>query len=217
MNITLWLGIAAFVLVSTFILIKPLFKPHREVAIALFILIPLLTLSLYGYLDYSRELNQWWISERQEGIVKQMLNHSPREIMDQLKTRLQQDPNQPQGWYLLGNLYLGMKRYPEAVQALSKANQLQGGIAKIQLALAEALFFANRHQLNAQSKQLIQEVLKEEPDNINAINLLALDAYHAKRYPQAIGYWEKLLPRFPENSESHQMLLQLIANAKKKM
>ena len=57
---------------------------------------------------------------------------------------------------------------------------------------------------------------KLDASMVNAINLLAIDAYHKHHYTQAVNHWNRLLTLFPVNSPDSKDILKMIALAQKK-
>ena len=98
---------------------------------------------------------------------------------------------------------------------LQKAHQLKPQHLEYAVAFAQAQFFANQNKLSQQSKMLLVSVLQKMPNNIAALNLLAINAYSQQRYKKAIYYWEKMLPLFQPGSKDSQVLLAMIAKAQK--
>ena len=138
-------------------------------------------------------------------------------VLHSLEQRLQQDPDHPQGWYLLGRMYLSQHNAHAAVTALMKANQMQEGQPEVMTALAGAIFVDNHQRLTKPAKKLLEDSLKIAPDNIEAINLLAVNAYVTKHYQTAIQYWEQMIPYFDPDSKDGKQLFSMIHQAQKKL
>ena len=77
------------------------------------------------------------------------------------------------------------------------------------------IFFANGRKLSPDDVALLAPILKRDPNNVNAINLLAIDAYLQHHYQTAVSYWERLLLIFPPDSADSKAVLQMIAKAQK--
>jgi len=61
------------------------------------------------------------------------------ELVEKLAARLKNQPNNAEGWFMLGRSYMSLKRYKEAVVALEKTNQLVPDNPTIMLRYADAL------------------------------------------------------------------------------
>lgn len=74
--------------------------------------------------------------------------------------------------------------------------------------------------LQPEVQQMLQAVLKTLPQQITALNLLAVDAYKTEQYALAIDYWQSILQQFtPEmrNSEVEKILQDKIAKSRIKL
>lgn len=190
-------------------------KPARLVSLLLLVALPIFAIMAYQRIGDSRGLFHYWALKKEANIVKAELKKikNPQQIINQLKAHLQAYPNSPKGWYLLGRLYLGQELYPLAYNALLKAYQLKPNDAKYQVAFAEAAFFNNKRRLKPHVKAILIDVLKKQPNNVAAINLLAINDYVEKHYQSAVNYWEKLIPMFVAGSKDSKELLNMIAKA----
>jgi cytochrome c-type biogenesis protein CcmH len=63
---------------------------------------------------------------------------------DQLKTRLEREPNHPEGWALLGRTLAALQRFDEAGEAYGRAIALKPDEAQLHAALGEVLVLAAR-------------------------------------------------------------------------
>lgn len=191
----------------------------KPLIMCVFILIafPLFSLTVYYFAGSSNRLEKYWILKSEAAIVKKELAKikNPSQIILKLKHFLGQQPNHPKGWYLLGRLYLGMKKYSQAVTSLEKAYQLKPNNHSYAVAYSEALFFQHHQKLSPKALIILNKVIQQDPFNVAAINLLAINSYLEKNYQTAIGDWKKLLSKLPSNSADKQMLLSMIQQAQR--
>jgi cytochrome c-type biogenesis protein CcmH len=88
----------------------------------------------------------------------------------QLAAKLVADPNDVAGWRLLGRSYMVLGEYRLGRQAYIEAwNRTPTPDNELKLALAEALIFSEPSSINGDGARLIEEVLREEPDNQGAL------------------------------------------------
>ena len=118
-----------------------------------------------------------------------------------LAKRLEQSPNDAQGWSMLGRSYLTLEKYDEASAAFAKATSLKADNADLWADYAFALAMAKGQQLQGQPAALIDKALKLDPENAKALELAGSAAFEVKDYKRAIDYWQKLLKKVPANSE----------------
>lgn len=133
-----------------------------------------------------------------------------------LARRLEQNPNDLQGWKMLGRSYVVLEKYQEASQAYAKAAALKPDDADLLADLAFTLGMANGQKLEGQPFELIKKALKLDPDNAKALELGGSAAYEAGDYKLAISYWQKLLAKSPADSELTQSLNERINEARQK-
>ena len=118
-----------------------------------------------------------------------------------LAKRLEQSPNDAQGWSMLGRSYLTLEKYEEASAAFAKATALKADNADLWADYAFALAMSKGQQLQGQPAALIDKALKLDPENAKALELAGSAAFEVKDYKRAIDYWQKLLKKVPADSE----------------
>ncbi|UCG71516.1 MAG: hypothetical protein JSV45_09610 [Chromatiales bacterium] len=112
----------------------------------------------------------------------------------QLEARLQAQPDDRDGWLLLGNTYLQMQRPADAETAFGQALALSGGEdPTAKLGVAEALVLQDRNALTGQAGTMIEEVLATEPDNAKALWYGGLAALARGDRPTVQARWERML------------------------
>jgi len=132
-----------------------------------------------------------------------------------LAKRLEQNPNDVQGWTMLGRSYTSLEKYKEASDAYAKATALKSDDADLWADYAFAMAMANGQSLQGQPQELIKKSLQLDPDNAKGLELAGSAAFETKNYKQAIDYWQRLLAKTPPGSELAQTILQRIDQARK--
>lgn len=132
-----------------------------------------------------------------------------------LAKRLEQSPNDVQGWTMLGRSYTSMERYSEAASAFAKATALSTNDADLWADYAFSLGMANGQSLRGRPTELVNRALKIDSQNAKALELAGSAAFEVKEYSKAIEYWQKLLDKSPANSEVAQAVSERIAEARK--
>jgi cytochrome c-type biogenesis protein CcmH len=131
-----------------------------------------------------------------------------------LAQRLQQNPNDAQGWVMLGRSYMSLERYADAANAYDRATVLNDKDAGLWADYAEALALANGRQLSGKPAEALNRALQLDPGNQKALGLAGSAAFQAGDYKKAIDYWEKLLKLLPAGSEEGTVVSDQIAKAK---
>lgn len=193
-------------------------RPNRVLIFLLAIGLPAAAIALYlrwGAYPAAQAYQANRVSVAQVEQLKQHLG-SMASITAKLEQRVKQHPDDAQGWYWLGRLYLGQQRFAAAQQVLATANQLHAHQPEYMLAYVQAMLL-NQHTLPPAASSLIKEVLALQPQNPMALNLKALAAYQQGDYAQAVAAWEKLLVLLPPGSSDEQAVLTAIAKARRQL
>ena len=160
--------------------------------IGLSILVPCLSVFLYLQLGASDKLmlppSQPSTAQSEEGHQRADFEQQ----VEQLQARLEAEPENPQGWFMLGRSYLTLERYQDAYNAFSKVAELVGEHAEIISQKAQALYFLNNNQLTAEVQALVDQALELDPTDPGTLGLVGMAAYEAGQYPEAIAVWQTL-------------------------
>jgi cytochrome c-type biogenesis protein CcmH len=132
-----------------------------------------------------------------------------------LAKRLEQNPNDADGWTMLARSYINLEKYREASDAYAKASALKTQDADILVEYAFALAMANGRQLQGQPTELVRKALQIAPENPRALELAGSAEFEAKNYKQAIAHWQKLLEKSAGDAELTQTVSERINEAKK--
>jgi cytochrome c-type biogenesis protein CcmH len=123
-------------------------------------------------------------------------------LLETLKQRLQESPENLDGWFLLGRSYMNMGRYEEAIPAFYKVTSLleqQGEDASaVYGMIAQALFFA-REGMTDEVQLVVNKALAQNPDEINSLGLMGMQAYDEQRFVDAAKAWQRILDVAPDH------------------
>ena len=108
-------------------------------------------------------------------------------MLGQLAARLRAEPDNAQGWAMLGRSYLMLGRHAEAVQALEKLVALQPTDAQAIVDLADAKAMVAGRVLAGEPEKLIARALELDPKNLKALALAGTVAFD---YAAAVRHWE---------------------------
>ena len=173
----------------------------RKTAIALLLLLPLLAALGYGVLGKPAALDP-----AKTAAQKPMTQEQINGMVAKLAERMQANPDDMQGWLMLGRSYKTMGRYEEAAAAYGKAEKLIDESPELLASYAETLAMAEGKGLRGKPRQLIDKALKLDPKHPHTLFLAGAAAMEAGENKKGIGYWEALLPQVEPGSEIDQML-----------
>jgi cytochrome c-type biogenesis protein CcmH len=118
-----------------------------------------------------------------------------------LAERLKTQPEDAEGWSMLGRSYSVLERYPEAVQAYQRALALRPKEAQIYADLADAQGMVNGRKLDGEPEKLVARALELDPDNTKALGLAGTVAFDRGDAAGAARYWERALLKVEPGSE----------------
>lgn len=178
--------------------------------LALALLLPLAATLLYGQLGHLPAVQAW------ESLSVTEADGGERNMVDMLlllRTRLHDDPEDVEGWYLLGRSYLSLQRSQEALQAFDQARRLAPNEPDYLVAYAQTLRMAEQDAALAEVDRLLRQALQLDPTHEGARLLSAYRDMEKGRYDQAIAVFTALKERRAGDNESAAMLDQVIADA----
>lgn len=170
-------------------------------------LLPIVAIALYQLLGNAEGLKQaQWLSETRAAISAQPGNVEA--AVKTLRDRLEDDPDNPEGWLLLGRTLTAMQEYSAAaesytqlVNALQRTEDNDRRLASAWGLRAEALFFRD-NSLTQDVQRAVDKALANDPAELNALSLLGIASFQAGKYEQAAEYWERILALDPEGKDA---------------
>src|SRR5260370_9352179 len=90
-------------------------------------------------------------------------------MVAKLEKRLQDQPNDPAGWLMLGRSYLTLNRLDEAIVAYDHAHQLDPKSAEAAMGLGEAMSLRAGGDITPRAAQLFEDALALAPGNPKAL------------------------------------------------
>jgi cytochrome c-type biogenesis protein CcmH/NrfG len=129
-----------------------------------------------------------------------------------LAERLKNQPDDLQGWVMLGKSYKFIKQFDKAAEAFSKANILAGTDPEIMLQYADSLVMVNQGSFAGEAKRLIFKALELDSDNATGLWLAGKVKVEEGEYVAALKYLRILQPQLERGSQHYQELETFIAN-----
>jgi len=159
-------------------------------AIAIGVLLPILSLSLYGLLGTPEGLAP--DEYKPPAVSQQEQSDQINQMVSSLAARLEDDPNNAEGWKMLGRSYLVLERYADARKAFERAVKLLPDDAQVLVDLADTIAMTSDQSLAGRPMELIEHALQIEPQNEKALWLAGTAAYDSQDYRKALEYWQRL-------------------------
>jgi cytochrome c-type biogenesis protein CcmH len=123
---------------------------------------------------------------------------SPQTMVARLARQLERDPQDLNGWLMLGRSYIVLEQFPLALRSFERADRLAGGKnPEALVGEAESLTMADESELDGRAGRLIEQALALDPNSGKALFFGAAAA--VRRGDLALGKarFEKLLSMNP--------------------
>ena len=145
----------------------------------------------------------------------------PPQSLEEMVTRLERaaaaQPDSAEGLYFLGRAYMAQNRPADAAKVFERTVALAGRQPELLGQWAQAQYFADDKKWSDKTQALTDEALKADPKEVTSLGLLGIAAFEAKRYQEAIGYWQRLMNELPEGDQSRAALEGGIAKAREQL
>ena len=194
----------------------------RPVAVALAIIVPTVSGLLYWQLGNPLAMTQPTaasLSAQERSEDAHPSADALEGLVEQLKKKLEQNPNDGRGWVLLAHSYVGMGRYNEAAPIFEKAVKLIPDDAQLLADYADTLGVVHGRKLDGRPEALIQQALKIDPRNVKALMLAGTVAFNRKNFARAAKDWEQARANLPADvdPEMTQQLMAAITEARSQL
>ena len=135
------------------------------------------------------------------------------ELAQQLRERMEANPDNAEGWFLLGRTYMRLQDFPNAVYAFEQVVERLPDEVSALLSLADALAMANGRVVPARAEELLNKALTLDPNSVTALWLLGNAAADKGDNATALEHWNKAYPLLASEPNMQAELGQLIRTA----
>ena len=196
---------------------------NRSIATSAVIILamPILAVSLYLLLGNTKALmpqpaiGQARIADQPS--MSEGAAHPDQEIssmVDNLVARLEKQPDDLEGWLMLGRTYSIMGRFEEASEVYAKLLARSPDSPEALVNYADVFAMTQDGSLAGKPIELINKALRIEPKNAKALALAGTAKFEQGNFKQAAVYWEELLAIIPADSRLAQSVSGSIEKAK---
>ncbi|BAO43472.1 c-type cytochrome biogenesis protein CcmI [Thiolapillus brandeum] len=186
----------------------------RAAAVAIVLLVPLLSIGLYMKLGAPQLLGMNGVPGAPSPHQANGKAMSMEEALAKLEQKLKENPEDAEGWFMLGRVYQSMNRYADAVKAYEKLAALTDNHPQALIALADSLAMVQGGKLSGRPYELVRQALDKAPDDPTALWLAGQGALEGGDYQNAIYYWRQAEAGLAEKPDYVQELRSLILQAK---
>jgi cytochrome c-type biogenesis protein CcmH len=132
------------------------------------------------------------------------------DLIADIEKRLEENPNDLEGWQVISQTYLSLGRYTDAQKAYQRVLTLGGETAFAYASLADATALAAGGQITDEASEYIQRALTIDPDNRQALWLAGLGAAQKGDQVMAKQHWSRLVPLLNDAPQQQQELRDII-------
>jgi cytochrome c-type biogenesis protein CcmH len=183
----------------------------RAAALALGLAVPICALAVYVAVGNPRALVPQAVENANgHGVSAQQFEG----MVSRLAARLKENPEDAEGWMMLGRSYAVLGRFGESSQAYAKAAARTPGDAQLLADYADALAMAQGRTLQGEPEKILRRALAIDPNNLKALLLAGTAAFNRGDQATAIRHWERVLELLPAESAMVQRVRASIAEAR---
>ncbi|AWL11313.1 Cytochrome c-type bioproteinis protein CcmH [Saliniradius amylolyticus] len=117
-----------------------------------------------------------------------------------LRTRLQAEPDAPEGWLLLGRVHASLNRHDAAIEAFDKSLALDGSRDSARLNLAQSLVSTGREENLTRALHILSPLKEATPGDSSVLGLMAIAATQLGQKDLAIDSWQELAAMLPDDN-----------------
>ena len=186
-------------------------------AVVIALVFPISALGLYIWLGAPEAISPMPpASALAEAATEQAAAPNLDQIVENLASKLQADPNNLEGWVLLGRTHRSMGNLDAALSAFDRALKLNADDELI-LARAEVLAAKNQGRFDGEPWRVIREVLQRDPQNYGALLLAGSASYANNRYADALEFWQRARLRLSADHPDVPNLIEAMSTVQAKL
>ncbi|ECJ2543999.1 cytochrome c-type biogenesis protein CcmH [Salmonella enterica subsp. arizonae] len=133
-----------------------------------------------------------------------------------LRTRLQSDPGNAEGWIMLGRIGMVLGNAGTATGAYANAYRLDPKNSDAALGYAEALTRSSDPEDNRRGGELLRRLVRSDHTDIRVLSLYAFNAFEQQRFGEAVAAWEMMLKLLPAGDARRAVIERSIRLAQEK-
>ncbi|THF60299.1 c-type cytochrome biogenesis protein CcmI [Pseudothauera rhizosphaerae] len=171
--------------------------PSPAWGVALLLLVPVLAAVVYLAVGEPDGLDPEKIAGGQEITPEQI-----QEMVGGLAARLEQEPDNADGWFMLARSYLVLQDFPKALAAYERLGALRPDDPDVLATWADVMAAARGGDVAGEPEKLLERALAIDPNHFKALALAGTAAFQRGDHAAAAGLWERILAGLPPGDES---------------
>lgn len=158
-------------------------KPAVWTAIFVLVAVPLSTLGLYAGLGEPVALDPMSAKAPQQASPMEMLK-----MAENLAQRLEEKPDNLQGWVMLGRTYRSLEQFDKSIQAYDRALKLSAD-DDLSLERVEVIAMKTQGNFEGEPWRVIRDILQRDPQNYGALLMAGSASFAHTKYEDALNFW----------------------------
>jgi cytochrome c-type biogenesis protein CcmH len=194
-------------------LVPPLWRGERIAALALAVAFPLCAAGLYAIVGTPAAVSP----EAPAAAAPHAMG--PEQIgamVARLAARMRENPEDANGWTVLGRSYAVLGRFQDSAHAFERAIERRPADANLLADAADVLAMAQGKRLQGRPEALIERALAADPNHVKALALSGTAAFEKGDYAEAAARWRRILDLVPPDSDAARSARGSIADAERR-
>lgn len=180
------------------------------------------TAALYSLTGHFTALQNWQTAQQQlPAYGERALLNQGEPLTDEeielfalaLRTKISKEGDDAVAWFVIGRIWLSKGMLDDAIEAFEKALALTPNRVNVLISYSQALLVASGDENLAKAGLSLAKVLQQDPDNSDALSMLAMVAEERGDKEQAQQAWQLLLPKLDKADPRYALVQQKLGLA----
>ncbi|MBU3723708.1 MAG: c-type cytochrome biogenesis protein CcmI [Limnohabitans sp.] len=160
-------------------------KPALWTAVLVAVALPLSAVGMYMWVGEPDALNPMAVQSNDKLDPTQLL-----QMAESLAQKLNDKPDNLQGWVMLGRTYRTLEKFDASVQAYDRALKLSAD-DDLKLERVEVLAMKSQGNFEGEPWNVIRDILQRDPQNYGALLMAGSASYSHEKFADALKYWQQ--------------------------
>jgi cytochrome c-type biogenesis protein CcmI len=175
------------------------------------------TAALYSLTGHFTQLQNWQTAQQQlPAYGERALLNKGAPLTDEeielfalaLRTKISKEGDDAVAWFVIGRIWLSKGMLDDAIEAFEKALALTPNRVNVLVSYSQALLVGGGDENLAKAALSLSKVLQLEPENSDALSMLAMVAEERGDKEQAQQAWQLLLPKLDKADPRYALVQQ---------
>jgi cytochrome c-type biogenesis protein CcmH len=160
-------------------------KPAVWTAVVLAVALPISAMGFYMWVGEPEALNPMALKSPDQVDQKDLAK-----LAETLADKLQSQPENLQGWVMLGRTYRTLENFDASIRAYDAALKLSAD-DDLQLERIEVIAMQRQGNFDGEPWRVIRDILQKDPQHYGALLSAGSASYAERKYADALKYWEQ--------------------------